>query len=38
MNIKTRDFGEIEIDESTIITIPNGIIGFEKVFMIQSYS
>lgn len=30
MNIKTRDFGEIEIDESTIITIPNGIIGFEN--------
>lgn len=31
MKIKTRDFGEIEIDESTIITIPDGIIGFESV-------
>ena len=29
MKIVTRDFGEVEIDESTIITIPNGIIGFE---------
>lgn len=29
MKIKTRDFGELEIDESTIITMPNGIIGFE---------
>lgn len=31
MKIKTRDFGEIEIDESTIINIPEGIIGFESV-------
>lgn len=31
MKIKTRDFGEMEIDESTIITIPEGIIGFENV-------
>ena len=29
MKIKSRDFGEVEIDEKTIITIPNGIIGFE---------
>ena len=29
MNIVTRDFGEIEIDESTILTMPEGIIGFE---------
>ncbi|MGN0687527.1 MAG: flagellar assembly protein FliW [Oscillospiraceae bacterium] len=29
MNIKTRDFGEIQIDESTIISFPTGIIGFE---------
>lgn len=29
MNIVTRDFGEIEIDESTIITMTEGIIGFE---------
>lgn len=29
MKIVTRDFGEVEIDESTIITIPKGIIGFE---------
>ena len=30
MKIITRDFGEVEIDESTIINIPGGIIGFEK--------
>lgn len=30
MKINTRDFGELEIDESTIIDIPNGILGFEK--------
>lgn len=29
MKIKTRDFGETEIDESTILSVPNGIIGFE---------
>ena len=29
MKIETRDFGEVEIDESTIITVPDGIIGFE---------
>ncbi len=29
MKIATRDFGELEIDESTIIDIPNGILGFE---------
>lgn len=28
MNIKTRIFGEIEVDESKIITFPSGIIGF----------
>ncbi len=27
--ITTRDFGETEIDESTIISMPAGIIGFE---------
>ncbi len=31
MKIKTRDFGEIEIDESTIINVPEGIFGFESV-------
>ncbi len=30
MKILTRDFGEIEIDDSTIITFPEGIIGFES--------
>lgn len=30
MKIKTRDFGEVEIDESEIYSIPNGIIGFEE--------
>ena len=29
MKIKTRDFGELEIDENTIISVPGGIIGFE---------
>lgn len=29
MKIETRDFGEIEIAENTVITFPNGIIGFE---------
>lgn len=29
MKIQTRDFGEIEIAENTIITMPDGIIGFE---------
>lgn len=28
MNINTRIFGEIEADESKIITFPSGIIGF----------
>lgn len=28
MNINTRIFGEIEVDESKIITFPSGIIGF----------
>lgn len=31
MNIKTRDFGEIQIDESTILEFASGIIGFEQV-------
>lgn len=31
MKILTRDFGETEIDESTIISFPSGIIGFESV-------
>lgn len=30
MKIETRDFGELEIDDSTIINIPNGILGFEQ--------
>lgn len=30
MKINTRDFGEVEIDDSTIINIPGGILGFEK--------
>ena len=29
MKIVTRDFGEVDINENTIITVPNGIIGFE---------
>lgn len=29
MKIVTRDFGEVEINEETIIDMPNGIIGFE---------
>lgn len=30
MKINSRIFGEIEIDEEKIITIPNGILGFEE--------
>ena len=29
IKINTRDFGETEINENTIISMPNGIIGFE---------
>lgn len=29
MKIVTRDFGEVEINEQTVINMPNGIIGFE---------
>lgn len=30
MKITTRDFGEVEIDDSTVIDIPGGILGFEQ--------
>lgn len=30
MNIKTRDFGEVQIDEKTILNFASGIIGFEE--------
>ena len=30
MKINTRDFGEVEINDNTIINIPGGILGFEK--------
>ena len=30
MNVKTRHFGEVEIDESKIITMDNGLFGFEN--------
>jgi len=30
MNVKTRHFGDVEIDESKIITIENGLFGFEE--------
>lgn len=30
MKIATRDFGEVDINENTIITVPDGIIGFEN--------
>ena len=30
MKITTRDFGELEIDEDTIINMPSGILGFEN--------
>lgn len=29
MKIETRDFGTMEIAEDTVITLPNGILGFE---------
>ena len=30
MKIFTRDFGELEIDDKTVINVPNGILGFEE--------
>lgn len=30
MKIDTRDFGTIEIDDKTVIGMPDGIIGFEN--------
>lgn len=30
MRIKSRIFGEVEIDDEKIITIPNGIMGFDE--------
>lgn len=30
MEINSRIFGKIEIDDDKIITIPNGVLGFEK--------
>ena len=30
MKINSRIFGKIEIDDDKIITIPNGVLGFEK--------
>ena len=30
MEINSRIFGKIEIDDNKIITIPNGLLGFEK--------
>jgi len=30
MKINTRDFGEMEIDDSTVINMPQGIMGFEQ--------
>ncbi len=30
VKIITRDFGEMEIDDSTIISMPQGIMGFEQ--------
>jgi flagellar assembly factor FliW len=37
MNITTKLFGEIEVDENKVITFPSGLIGFEdcKRFMIM---
>lgn len=29
MHIKTRDFGEVQVDEKDIIAFPKGIYGFE---------
>ena len=31
MHIKTRVFGEIEIEDSKIITFENGIVGFPEM-------
>lgn len=31
MEINSRIFGKIEIDDNKIITIPNGLLGFENI-------
>ena len=31
MKLTTRVFGEVDIDDSKIISFPNGIIGFPSV-------
>ena len=30
MNVKTRHFGEVDIDDSKVITMENGLFGFEN--------
>ena len=30
MNVKTRHFGDVEVEESKIITMENGLFGFEN--------
>ena len=30
MNVKTRHFGDVEIDDSKVITMDNGLFGFEN--------
>ena len=30
MKVKTRYFGEIELDDSKVITFDNGLFGFEE--------
>ena len=30
MNVKTRHFGDVEIDDSKVITMENGLFGFEN--------
>jgi flagellar assembly factor FliW len=31
MNVKTRDFGTIQIDDDSVYTFPQGVYGFENV-------
>ena len=35
MKIQTRKFGEIEIDENKIITIPDGFPGYERFALLE---
>jgi len=37
MKIKTKRFGEIDLDEQSVVTFKNGILGFPKVKNYKSF-